>query len=108
MPTLYDDITAYDNKNVTYDGTIHVGRFDLSVFIQPGKRPRLTDRDEEDGPEPHGTLTKRWNRRSGGLEFYKTFKVMAYSCKIGDVAFKLVNLKNPYKNPVHLSDFDFH
>jgi hypothetical protein len=35
------------------------------------------------------------------LEFYRVFKVMAYTCKMGEDTFQVVNLENPYQIPVN-------
>jgi hypothetical protein len=35
------------------------------------------------------------------LEFYKVFKVIAYTCKMGEETFQVVNLENPYQIPVN-------
>jgi hypothetical protein len=60
----YDAAIAYDTAAYTYDGLrIGGGVMDLSALLQPGTVPRLTDRDAEDGPEPHGELTRGWHRR---------------------------------------------
>jgi hypothetical protein len=35
------------------------------------------------------------------LEFYRVFKVMAYTCKMREDTFQVVNLENPYQVPVN-------
>lgn len=38
------------------------------------------------------------------IEFFKVFKVMAYSCLMGEDTFQLLDLRNPYSIPVHPSE----
>lgn len=38
------------------------------------------------------------------MEFYKTFKVIAYTCHMGEDTFQVLDLREPYSYPVHPSE----
>jgi hypothetical protein len=64
----WDSSAVWDTAGYSWDGVRLAGSRGLGyeVFLFPRPRVRLTDRDVElDGPDPHGDLSRGWDRRGG-------------------------------------------